>query len=222
MKLINVEIRLMSPLQYLSDQSAGGMRTAPFIGDIALTYSMAHSMGMIDYPPSDRFKPHYEEIKDFPFLFTVAVPQSLVKYGEWTAEYMKQMTRNTMHGIDYNGTNMYPGYRVGSNMYKNFYFVQMMKPDMNFTFNAALIIKGEKFSNLPSALRVGNSKTGIISLSYRNFVSESMYYINRYTVENIFQKKLPNWDFEVAYHPVHQYHILGPVSENRVISIFKG
>ena len=77
MKILNVEFRLIAPLQYYSTQSAGGMRTAPFIGDIALTYSMAHSMGIMNYPPADRFKPNYNEIKDLPFLFTVAVPGHL-------------------------------------------------------------------------------------------------------------------------------------------------
>lgn len=221
MKLINVEIRLISPLQYLSDQSAGGMRTAPFIGDIALTYSMAHGMGMMDYPPADRFKPHYEEIMNLPFLFTVAVPETLVKYGEWSAEYMKQMTRNTMLGIDYNGTNAYPGYKVGSNMYKNYFFVQMMKPSEEFVFRAALILRDESFKNLPSALRVGNAKTGILSLSYKDSSPEDGFYINRYTVENIFEKSIPRWDFENVYHPVHQYQILGPVSEENVISLFE-
>lgn len=221
MKIVNVEIRLIAPLQYLSNQSKGGMRTAPFIGDIALTYSMAHSMGMIDYPPANRFQPHYEEIVDLPFLFTVAVPDSLLKYGDWSAEYMKQMTRNTMLGIDYNGTNMYPGYRVGSSMYKNFYFVQMMKPSNDFTFIAALILKDDNFTSLPSALRVGNAKTGILSLSYRESLQGFDYYINRYTVENIFGKKLPEWDFETVYHPVHQYQILGPVSADNVLSLFK-
>lgn len=221
MKIFNVELKLIAPLQYYSTQSAGGMRTAPFIGDIALTYAMAHSMGFIDYPPLDRFKPNYGEILEFPFLFTVAVPDSLSKYGEWTAEYMKQMTRNTMLGIDYNGTNMYPGYRVGSNMYKNFYFVQMMKPSIDYAFNTGLIIKDNNLSILPNALRVGNSKTGILSLTYRESKPNSTYYINRYTVENIYGKNLPDMDFETIYHPVHQYHILGPVSQENVLSIFE-
>jgi CRISPR-associated protein Csc1 len=221
MKLINVELKLIAPLQYYSTQSAGGMRTAPFIGDIALTYSMAHSMGIIDYPPADRFKPDYREITDLPFLFTVAVPESLLKYGEWTAEYMKQMTRNTMMGIDYNGTNTYPGYRVGSNMYKNFYFVQMMKPSNDFTFNVGLILKDDNFSFLPNALRVGNSKTGILSLSYRETNPNFNYYINRYTLENIYEKKLPDLNFETVYHPVHQYQIFGPISGEQVLSVFE-
>lgn len=221
MKILNVEFRLIAPLQYYSTQSAGGMRTAPFIGDIALTYSMAHSMGIMNYPPADRFKPNYNEIKDLPFLFTVAVPESLLKYGEWTAEYMKQMTRNTMLGIDYNGTNMYPGYRVGSNMYKNFYFVQMMKPSSDYIFKAGLILKDDDFSQFPSALRVGNSKTGILSLSYRESSPDPNYYINRYTVENIYGKKIPRMDFETVYHPVHQYQILGPATEENVLSIFR-
>lgn len=221
MKIINVELKLIAPLQYYSTQSAGGMRTAPFIGDIALTYAMAHSMGFVDYPPADRFKPNYREITNLPFLFTVAVPDALLKYGEWTAEYMKQMTRNTMMGIDYNGTNMYPGYRVGSNMYKNFYFVQMMKPSSDYAFNTGLILKDDNFSNLPNALRVGNSKTGILSLSYRESKPNINYYINRYTIENIYGKKLPDLNFETVYHPVHQYQIFGPASGENVLSIFE-
>jgi len=220
MKVYDLELMLLSPLQYYGIQSRGGTRTPPFIGDIALTYAMAHQLGIYDYPDPSNFKPSYKkEIPLFNFLFTVSVPISLIENNMWAPIYMKQMYRNTMQGIDYNGTNVFSGNETGSSMYKNFFFTQSLKPGYNNKFVGGFIAFDEHILPI-NTLRVGNGKTGVVKITYRESNRSSQFYINQYTVENIFDKKLPNINYKNIYYPIHPYKILGPINESELNSIF--
>lgn len=221
-EILEADLRIISPVQYYSTQSARGTRTSPFLGDIALTYSMAHQLGDLPYPPYDRRKPEYGEIKSLGYLFTVGVPESLWPSLEWTPAYMKHMFRNTMLGIDHNGTSADPYYTHGSFMYKNFFFVQPLKPDLNLSYKAYLILFNKFEKNIPETLRIGNGKTGMVSVRVSKSEGNVKFpmFLNQYTVENIYGKKLPLSDYRVVYNQVNQYRIVGPVEESKLYSIF--
>ena len=186
------------------------MLTGPFIGDLALDYATAYYSGDIDHHKLDIKKPDYDEIKNFSTLWTVAVPESRIKNNTFSVRYMKMFYRNTMLGIDYNGTNLNPLYRVGSYMYKNFYFVQPIRPGNKFY---AAIKTDLNIERLPSALRVGNGKTGLIRVNYKKIgkiEDLNNVYINLFTIKNIFRKNVKANDLQM-YSILNNYIIAGPI-----------
>ncbi|MEM4058624.1 MAG: type I-D CRISPR-associated protein Cas5/Csc1 [Thermoplasmata archaeon] len=220
MKIYDIELTILSPIQFYGIQSRKGTRTPPFIGDIALTYAMAHQLGIQNYPDPSNFEPLYKnEMKQFNFLFTVSVPISLIENNIWAPIYMKQLYRNTMQGIDYNGTNVFSGNETGSSMYKNFFFTQSLKPGYDNKFIGGFISFDEKIIPIDT-LRVGNGKTGVVKLTYKESDNSSLFYINQYTVENIFEKKLPEISFKNVYYPFNPYKIMGPITKEQLKSIF--
>ncbi len=213
------EITNISPVQYYTVQSAGGMLTGSFIGDLALDYATAYYSGDIDYHKLDIKKPDYDEIKDFSTLWSVAVPESIIKHNSFSVRYMKMFYRNTMLGIDYNGTNLNPLYRVGSYMYKNFYFVQPMRPGNKFY---AAVKTDLNISELPMALRVGNGKTGLIKINYTGIdkINDlNRIYINLFTIKNIFGKNIETNDMQI-YSILNNYIIAGPIKGDAMHELY--
>jgi len=209
------EIENISPVQYYTIQSSHGMLTGPFIGDIALDYATAYYYGDINYHNINIKKPDYSEIKKFHTLWSIAVPSNLILNNNFSLEYMKMFIRNTMHGIDYNGTNVSPDYpRVGSNMYKNFFFVQPIKPGNLFY---AAVKTDLKINELPESLRIGNNKTGIIKIKY-NEIKNNNIYINLFTIKKIFNK---NIEAKNIYYFINNYIIVGPVSADDFDEIYR-
>ncbi|AAT42591.1 type I-D CRISPR-associated protein Cas5/Csc1 [Picrophilus oshimae] len=213
------EITNISPVQYYTVQSSGGMLTGPFIGDLALDYASAYSLGELDYHKLDMKRPNYNEIKNFSILWSVAVPENVIKNNIFSVNYMKMMYRNTMLGIDYNGTNLNPAYRVGSYMYKNFYFVQPIRPGNKFYAAVKTDLGIEK---LPAALRVGNGKTGLLKIKYKSVNMEDLnnIYINLFTIKNIFNKDF-NVDNLHIYYVLNHYVMAGPVTGGVMHELYK-
>lgn len=135
MRVRGVRLTVLEPVNYYYQPSGRGNRTSPpFIGDIALKYAMLHQLGVGEAPPEPgKFVPNYSELREYSFWFSVAVPGYLAGMDSSYTEFFKQITRNTMQGIDYNGSNQHPPLiKVGGIMYKNFYFQQPMKPGNRF------------------------------------------------------------------------------------------
>ncbi|QRF75589.1 CRISPR type I-D/CYANO-associated protein Csc1 [Thermoplasmatales archaeon] len=218
LRLKPIRIETISPVNYYYIPAAGGMRTSDFIGDIALKYAALHQLGKMDYFYPTKFQPTYEELLEFPFWFTVAINEKMAFGGERDTIYMKNMVRNTMQGIDYNGTSSYPGFGEGSKMYKNFYFQQPIKPgNIFYTY----LITTEDDFELPRVLRVGNNKTGLLKLQdYHG--SEFRAVINAYTIQNIMGKSIPKFNYEYASHSVLQYFLLGMLSIQDLLKIYGG
>lgn len=208
--MIKMEIQLLrleaiSPIQYYYSASDKGMRTSSFVGDIALKYSFLHQIGELSYNEYNKLQPNYSELNNYNFWFTVGINENLSKGGRDTTEYMKNMFRNTMQGIDYNGTNVYPSFKTGSLMYKNFFFVQMLKPGNVFY---SYLLSEEKL-RIPDALRVGNNKTGILKVSKEEFNPKIFCVINLYTVMNIMKRKPPVRQYSYKEHLILQYALAG-------------
>ena len=219
MKILPVKMTTISPVQYFYIAAAGGMRSSNFIGDISLKYAFLRQMGLFNLPEPGKSKPTYEELNDFPLWLTVAVSKKIA-FGEGKeTEYMKNMIRNTMQGADYNGSNAHPLFKTGSLMYKNFFFVQPVKPGNEFY--SYLVYDEKYFSNfkLPEMVRVGNNKTGIITVKRTN--DEFRGVINLYTFRNIMKKQLRLNKNEYVSHLVLQYFLMGYYSSNEVKKIYE-
>lgn len=216
LQVVPLRIEAISPINYYYIPAAGGMRTSDFIGDIALKYATLHQMGKVDYSSPTKFRPTYEELLEFPFWYTVAVNEKLA-FGEGNDTfYMKNMIRNTMQGIDYNGTNSYPGFREGSKMYKNFYFQQPIRPGNVFY---AYLISTESDFDVPSVLRVGNNKTGMLTLK-ESREGDFEAVINAYTIQNVMGKQIPPINYSYTNHAILQYFLLGMLKKKDVIDIY--
>lgn len=216
LQAIPLKIEAISPIHYYYIAAAGGMRTSDFIGDIALKYATLHQQGKIDYSAPDKFQPTYEELNEFPFWYTVAInAKTAFGWGDDT-QYMKNMVRNTMQGIDYNGTNTYPGFHEGSKMYKNFYFQQPIRPGNIFY---AYLITTEDDFQIPGTVRVGNNKTGLITLEeYRGDNFSAV--INAYTIKNIMGIDIPKRDYTYTDHAVLQYFLLGMFTKEDLLNVY--
>lgn len=219
-----IRFTVLSPINYYYIQAGRGLRTSQFIGDIALKYSLLHGLGLHDFPIPGKSKPTYEELKEFNFWFTVAMPP-FYSLGEGSSEpvLMHPIYRNTMQGIDYNGSNSHPKIRTGSIMYKNFYFQQYIKPGNHFY---SFFLSDEKIE-LPEALRVGTGKVGLVLLEEMPSSFDLNGYLNLYTIQNVLGKKeeakhilednLPFYE-----HVALPYFVVGPLTEKSLGDIYYG
>lgn len=219
-----IRFTVISPLNYYYIQAGRGLRPSPFIGDIALKYALLHGLGMHILPNPGKTKPTYEELAEYRFWFTVAMPPfHSTGNGESGPSLMHAIYRNTMQGIDYNGTNAHPKIRTGSIMYKNFYFQQPIKPGSQFY---AFFLSEEEII-LPEALRVGTGRVGCLKLEELQSSFEMHGYINLYTIQNILGKRktsenLMNRDFQFREHMSLPYYILGPIDPPSLEEVYFG
>ncbi len=215
MEITPLKIETISPINYYYIAASGGMRSSSFLGDIALKYAALKQLGLHEYAQPDKFKPTYEELNNFDFWFTVAVNEKIAFGQGAESAFMKNMIRNTMQGIDYNGTNRYPNAKEGSTMYKNFYFQQPIRPGN--TFYCYLIHKNKM--EIPEAMRIGNSKTGIIKLSKlqnRNFKAV----LNLFTLKKLMGLDIMKEGFQYTENLILQYFLVGLFSIEEVEEIY--
>jgi CRISPR-associated protein Csc1 len=217
MECIPIKMTVISPIQYFFTAAAGGMRTSNFIGDIALKYAFLRQMGLFKFPDLNKTKPTYTELRDFPFWLTTGIPTKMALGSGDETEFMKNMIRNTMQGADYNGSNVDPTFKTGSLMYKNFFFVQPIKPGN--IFYSFLIFDSEYYKNfdLPEVIRVGNNRTGMLKISMTN--ADIRAVINLYTIQNILGKHIEKKTDYVS-HLVLQYYLVGYYNKAEVSKIY--
>ena len=219
MKIIPLKFSTISPIQYFYSAAAGGMRTSDFLGDIALKYSFLRQMGLQELPEPGKSRPTYEELNNYSFWLTVGISEyGALGSGEKT-NFMKNMIRNTMQGIDYNGSNVHPSFKSGQLMYKNFFFVQPLKPGN--VFYSYLIFDENKFSlkDMPKCIRVGNNKTGILRVD--RYLGDIRAVVNVYTVKNIMGKKLEKRKNDFTLNLLLQYNLDGFYSKEEVLGLYE-
>jgi len=219
MKILPLKMTAISPIQYFYIAAAGGMRSSNFIGDIALKYAFLRQMGLFKLPEPGKSKPTYEELMDYPFWLTVGISAKMAYGAGDNTIYMKNMIRNTMQGADYNGSNVHPLFKTGQLMYKNFFFVQPLKPGNTFY---SYLLYDERYFNsfkLPEIVRVGNNKSGILKVDKCN--TDFRAVINLYTIQNILGKILKMNKNEYVSHLVLQYFLMGYYSRSEILDAYK-
>lgn len=224
MQIKKLQLKTISPLNYYYAEAGRGVIPSIFLGDIALKYALLHQLGYHNFPEPGKNAPTYkEDLIQFKFWFTVAMPPFYsIGEGDNSPQFMKSIIRNTMQGIDYNGTNAHPKIVTGSIMYKNFYFQQYIKPGSIYY---TIFISGEKME-LPETLRLGTGKTGLIKINEVND-KDIKPYINLYTLKNILQNEkfydeFSKREFSYIEHLLLQYYIVGPVSIDDIKFCYDG
>jgi len=192
------------------------MRTSSFLGDIAIKYGMLRQMGFLDYPEPTKFQPTYKELNEFDFWPTVGVSEKIAFGDGDSTSFMKNMVRNTMHGIDYNGSNVFPNAKEGSTMYKNFYFQQPIQPGNSFY--CFLISKKEL--EIPELIRMGTNKTGMVQVE-RAESANFKGVLNYYALQNIMGLTLPSKEVTFSEHLVLQYYLSGMFSMEEIRDVYR-
>lgn len=219
MKIIPLKFSAISPIQYLYLAAAGGMRTSDFIGDIALKYSFLRQMGLQGLPEPGKTKPTYKELNSYHFWLTVGVSEYRATGQGEDVQFMKNMIRNTMQGADYNGSNVHPSFKTGQLMYKNFFFVQPLKPGN--TFYSYLIFDENEFSvkDIPKCIRIGNNKTGLLKVD--RYLGDIRAVINLYTIKNIMGKNPGKIKNDFTLHLLLQYYLNGFYTKEEVMEFYE-
>lgn len=217
MKCTGLKMTSISPIQYFYTAAAGGMRSSNFIGDIALKYAFIRQSGLFNLPELDKFKPTYTELNNFKFWLTPAISSKMALGHGSDTVFLKNMVRNTMQGIDYNGSNMHPSFKSGQLMYKNFFFTQSIKPG-NVFYSYLLMDEGVTDFKIPEAVRVGNNRTGLLKIEKTK--EDFLAVVNLYTITKILGKKLLLYKNEYSSHLILQYYLKGYYNKSEVIEVY--
>jgi CRISPR-associated protein Csc1 len=211
MEIIAVKGTCLSPLQYHTVQAARGTKTGPFIGDLALTYSLLQSTGTIDESRMHRKKADYSELRGAPFLSTVLYPSE-----EEYFQYLPPLSRNTLLAIDTLGTNEEPTAPVpsGSSMYSNFYFTQAIAQGSVFH---GFLLK-ENAIQIPPSVRIGNQRQCLLKLEEIPKGELEYGWSNLYTLQYVvgLERVVLEEGME-RYDALHQYRIVKNVPRKKLI-----
>ena len=194
------KITLLSPLFYYTKTESGVASTAPFIGDLALTYATNFALCKNkDITYQTRSKPNYDEIKNLGFLWTIARPIKVKRmpvYTRYTSSISDGMVRRDIIEL------------MGKSLFKNYFHVQGL--EVGSTFQASFIGN----INLPSqfTLRVGNGRDCLILLQEIEKVEKDIW-INYYTFTKILNKKVKLKEDFIIEPVLSQYIIIKGLKE---------
>jgi len=222
MRIRKIRATVISPINYYLIQGGRIERPGNFIGDIAIKYAILHQIGIGEFFKVSCYKPDYRELTEYDFWPTVAIPEGFDRNDFSDLPIlMKPMIRNTMQGIDVDGSNTHRKINTGSIMYKNFYMQQFIKPGNVFFFY--IVDNGNL--DIPSVLRVGTGKVGALKMEEVPY-SHMNAFVNLYTVKNILGKlvefnSLNSMNFPFSQHISLPYYIVGPLnSEELLVRIY--
>ena len=172
------EIEILDPLFYNSSMdsgAAGATVTYGWIGDIALSYSIIYSLG---YNKNITFKynshkPDYNQIKNFEFITSIALPESMV-----------QKTRSYDFATSFISDGYYPvslANKIKRSPFRNWIKKQGLLPGNKFYFYIAF----KDNINLPDkfTIRLGNMKSSIASVKKIEKKSNDLIWVNLFTLK---------------------------------------
>ncbi|MHB8396488.1 MAG: hypothetical protein ACYDAZ_06525 [Thermoplasmataceae archaeon] len=175
------DLKLLSPLFYRTRQdsgAAGSNTTDPWIGDLAISYSINYSLGLsrigFDYTGT---KPHYEELLKLPYVTSVAYPTRDVAHTrvyDVATSFISQGYFNSKAFL-----------KTGNAPMRNWLKRQGLLPGNEFKFAIATRdrwIPPERFT-----IRLGNMKECLASC-IRSKEQDKEIIINMYTLKLIWSK----------------------------------
>lgn len=200
-----------------------GAITSDFIGDLALTYAVNRVKKDITF--SENFfqrnvrAPNYKELRDLNFYFTVARPLKL----EMTGLY----TRNTLFSID-GYPNVDALIATGKNLFKNYFYVQGILPDSEFS--ACLICHNSFELPLPFTIRLGTGREclALVEKDEPFNTNDWEIWLNAFTLKWVFGnlmdtvKELTNCNNLFFDYKLENYILIKKISLEQVKTIFKG
>ncbi|PWJ43867.1 type I-D CRISPR-associated protein Cas5/Csc1 [Sediminitomix flava] len=171
MKIYALKLTLLNHLFYFTE-STNGSRTGDFIGDLALTYAFRPWLAPTDEAIPFRAKPEYEEIADWGFYCTLAIPQKTKPTNVYA--------RNTLFHAD--GMYDKPSFEsAAKSPFKSFFHVQGIQATSEF--HCFLIAKEEV--KLPPTIRVGNGKETLVKVEEIDRDKQS-FWLNAFTHKKVF------------------------------------
>lgn len=202
MHVYSVELTLLNHLFYNTENS-NGVYTAPFIGDLALTYALRKAITEKWDAPEYRRKPAYEEIKDWGFYVSVATP---IDY-----KYTEVYTRNTLFNVD-GFVNMDALEKSSKSPYKTLFYTQGIAVDSTFECQIFSLTP----LRLPNVIRMGNGRETLIQVRQKSDAPKEIW-LNIYTQQEVYKnlEKVAEWvqdePYERAY-VLEQYVLLKHIS----------
>ncbi|MBD0405055.1 type I-D CRISPR-associated protein Cas5/Csc1 [Flammeovirga sp. EKP202] len=211
MHVYTIELTLLNHLFYNTENS-NGVYTAPFIGDLALTYALRKVLVENWETPKYRRKPFYQEIKDWGFYVSVATP---VDYT-----YTEVYTRNTLFNVD-GFVNTDAITKSSKSPYKTLFYTQGVAVGSVFECQ----IFSREPLEIPSVLRVGNGRETLVSVKERTKKPDTLW-LNIFTQKEVFNNLekvadlIQNEPYEKAY-VLEQYVLLKYISPDTAFKIME-
>ncbi|UZR99840.1 type I-D CRISPR-associated protein Cas5/Csc1 [Chondrinema litorale] len=209
-----IEITLCNHLFYFTENT-NGVYTAPFIGDLALTYALRRTICTNWETPPFRKKPEYEEIKDWGFYVSVAQP---IQY-----KHTEVYTRNTLFNVD--------GYididniiKSSKSPFKTLFYTQGIAVGSTFS----CFIFSQKELNIPQTIRAGAGKETLLRIEEK-IPNQKDVWLNIYTLQQVYKnlEKAAEWIQDEPYERAYileQYvllkHISLPIAERILADAF--
>lgn len=208
MEYIPVRATTLSPMQYHSYQMARGTKTARFIGDLSLAFALNEATGKMDNSRHYRGYPDYKgDLEDSHYYATVFKPEDV--------EHLPALTRITMQGAEW-GLSKHPAEImkmtkvIPSNTFGSYFQTQSVAPGSTF-LGYILSEDGE----LPSTVRVGNQKEGLLKLERVEEDEIESVWVNLFTLREIFGlKKIMKTEEMEEEFVIKRYEILKNVDIN--------
>lgn len=178
MKILNLSLELASPFFYYTQSSVRGAITGAFVGDLALSYALNEALGGPNLSRPFSNQPHYEDLAQLPYAFSVARPAGEVNL---TSIY----TRNTLF-LD-GGPRQDVLEMAGKHLFKNLWRVRGIRPGTMFS---CLFICKDDFS-LPAfcTVRVGTGCEALLILRHQSQEAnaDQEIWLNLYSLTHVYR-----------------------------------
>ncbi|BDD07547.1 type I-D CRISPR-associated protein Cas5/Csc1 [Aureibacter tunicatorum] len=172
MKIYKLRLTLLNHLFYFTEMT-NGSRTGNFIGDLALTYAFRPYLAPANKPIPFRDKPEYEEIKDWGYYCTMAMPER----SQPTNVYTKNTLFNTDGFFDTKSLE-----DTAKSPFKNLVHVQGVEAQS--TFLCYLVSKNDL--DIPPTIRVGNGRETLVAVEEIETSEQGDLWLNAYTHKIVF------------------------------------
>ena len=172
MKIYKLRLSLLNHLFYFTEMT-NGSRTGNFIGDLALTYAFRPFLSPAGKFIPFRNKPEYEEIKEWGFYCTMAIPER----SQPTNVYTKNTLFNTDGFFDVKSLE-----ETAKSPFKNLVHVQGIEAQS--VFHCYLISKEEL--DIPPTVRVGNGRETLVNVEIVDSSDGDELWLNAYTQKIVF------------------------------------
>lgn len=215
-----VKLTLLNHLFYYTEVSGGSASatiTGGFLGDLALTYSLAGALRTRTDACQLRLQPDYPEIKNFGFYCTVGRP-------------IGRLNRSNTYINNTLFTDGYPDMtsieKSGKSPFKNFRQVQGLAIGNEFL---AAVLSRENL-RLPPVIRMGRQRETLIrveSLAKLPTGSEDDFWLNAFSLKTVFDNLDPAVQLMTSEHRIRlwkvieQYFIIQNLKLDHVRAIFQ-
>ena len=198
MMIQTLELELLNHLFYYSEVSGGniaGTATAPFLGDLALTYALRAARHDAPEQSGFRDRPHYEEMRTWGYYCTVG--QCVLPYAR-TGSYL-QATQFHHDGY-YDAESLH---QSAGHTFKNIRRVQGIQAGTRFR---ALLMTARPLE-VPPVIRVGTTRQTLVKVGVHNRLPDTCT-LNAFTARTVFQNLPPLLEVLQQEEKIHFQYVV--------------